>query len=89
MAGRDQVICRVVQGRADLIRVGFVINSVNHNWLGGVNYFKNLLEAIAALPERRIEPVILAGKHTTEDLLCCSPPPKKDLYRDVRCWNLL
>jgi len=60
-----------------VIRVGFAINSVNHNWLGGVNYFKNLLEAIVALPERRIEPVILAGKHTPEDLLCCFPPLKK------------
>lgn len=60
-----------------MIRVGFAIDSVNHSWLGGVNYFKNLLEAIVALPGGKIEPVILAGKHTSEDLLNCFPLVRK------------
>lgn len=43
-----------------MIRVGFVF-TFDQNWLGGVNYFRNLLTALYALPDRKIEPVILTG----------------------------
>jgi glycosyltransferase involved in cell wall biosynthesis len=44
-----------------MIRVGFVLEALNQGWLGGVNYYRNLLGAIEALPERSIEPVIFTG----------------------------
>ena len=41
-------------------RVGFVMNFTGSNWLGGVSYFRNLLAALARLPDPRIEPVFWA-----------------------------
>ncbi len=40
-----------------MIRVGFVL-SISDGWLGGINYFRNLLWAIHDLPGRKIQPVI-------------------------------
>jgi glycosyltransferase involved in cell wall biosynthesis len=42
-----------------VIRVGFVLAQVN--WLGGVNYFRNLFLAIQLLPDAKIRPVVFAG----------------------------
>ncbi|OQW89640.1 MAG: hypothetical protein BWK78_07505 [Thiotrichaceae bacterium IS1] len=44
-----------------MIRVGFIISLTNQSWLGGLNYFRNLLSAIHSLPDRKIEPVIFTG----------------------------
>jgi glycosyltransferase involved in cell wall biosynthesis len=44
-----------------VIRVGFIINPESGGWLGGVNYFRNLIGAVCANPERNLEPVILTG----------------------------
>ncbi|MEA2530039.1 MAG: hypothetical protein QOG89_1683 [Thermomicrobiales bacterium] len=44
-----------------MIRVGFVLGA---HWLGGVNYFRNLLNAVVALPDRQIEPVLFTGQET-------------------------
>lgn len=41
-----------------MIRVGLVLGG---QWLGGINYYRNLLRAILAVPDRRIEPVLLVG----------------------------
>lgn len=43
-----------------MIRVALFHSASNHVWLGGANYFRNLLSALIDLPERRIEPVMLA-----------------------------
>ena len=43
-------------------RVGFVMNFAGPSWLGGVSYFRNLLAALALLPDPRIEPVIVTGR---------------------------
>lgn len=42
-----------------VMRVGFVLGQVG--WLGGVNYFRNLLSAIDALPGIKIHPVVFVG----------------------------
>ena len=42
-----------------MIRVGFTFSLVDEGWLGGLNYFRNLFGAVLALPERKIEPIIL------------------------------
>lgn len=46
-----------------MIRVGFVF-SFDDGWLGGINYFRNLLTALYALPDRKIEAVIFTGLQT-------------------------
>jgi glycosyltransferase involved in cell wall biosynthesis len=43
-------------------RVGFVMNFAGPSWLGGVSYFRNLLAALARLPDPKIEPVIVTGR---------------------------
>jgi glycosyltransferase involved in cell wall biosynthesis len=50
--------------RRDKIRVGFVINYDFDSWIGGINYFKTLIDTVMELPERKIEPVILTGHKT-------------------------
>ena len=62
-AGRAR-IRGLVQGRGAVIRVGFEF-SFDDGWLGGVNYFRNLLTALYALPERKIEAVIFTGLQST------------------------
>jgi glycosyltransferase involved in cell wall biosynthesis len=38
-----------------------VMNFAGPSWLGGISYFRNLLTALARLPDPRIEPVIVTG----------------------------
>jgi glycosyltransferase involved in cell wall biosynthesis len=52
-----------------LIRVGFIINFRDHGWIGGINYYKNLLNAISSLPDRQIEPVIFTGYTSDKKIL--------------------
>jgi glycosyltransferase involved in cell wall biosynthesis len=48
-----------------MTRVGFILYGLN-NWLGGINYFVNLIQAISDLPRKKIEPVLFAG-HTLDN----------------------
>ena len=52
-----------------MIRVGFVLTLTNNGWLGGINYFRNLIRAIYANPGRKIEPVIFVGYDSDDKLL--------------------
>lgn len=54
-----------------MIRVGLVLGG---QWLGGINYHRNLLRAILAVPDRRIEPVLLAGADVDAATLAGFPP---------------
>ncbi len=54
-----------------MIRVGLAVDG---SWLGGLNYFRNLLNAILALPDRQIEPVLLLGERADRDILVHFPP---------------
>jgi glycosyltransferase involved in cell wall biosynthesis len=56
-----------------VIRVGFVF-SYDGSWLGGINYLRNLLTAVYALPDRKIEPVILTGKNMPIERIAGFPP---------------
>jgi glycosyltransferase involved in cell wall biosynthesis len=49
-----------------MIRVGFVIE--DNGWLGGLNYFRNLFNAIYKMPDRKIELVIFTGRSTNLEL---------------------
>lgn len=48
-----------------MIRTGFIAY-FDDGWLGGVSYFRNLLTALYALSDRRIEAVIFTGTRTQE-----------------------
>lgn len=54
-----------------MIRVGLALGA---SWLGSVNYYRNLLNAIHALPDRRIEPVLLVGQRADDGILAGLPP---------------
>ena len=54
-----------------MIRVGLALGA---SWLGSVNYYRNLLSAISALPDRQIEPVLLLGERADTDMLNGLPP---------------
>ncbi len=56
-----------------MIRVGFVF-SFDDGWLGGINYFRNLLAATYALPDRKIEAVIFMGLQTPAKHFADFPP---------------
>ncbi len=58
----------------DKIRVGFFIKDDFKNWLGGINYFKTLIETILDLPERKIEPVVFCARKYV--------PQVKELFQD-------
>lgn len=51
-----------------MTRVGFVANIEGGllGWLGGVSYFRNLLNALYALPDRKIEAVIFTAARMQE-----------------------
>lgn len=46
-------------------RVAFIFEH-NEGWLGGLNYFRNLISAIDDLPHRKIQAVIFVGSNLTE-----------------------
>lgn len=50
-----------------MIRVGF-IGAVSKEWMGGLNYFKNLLYAISVLENRKIDPIVFVGTQTDEEI---------------------
>ena len=53
-----------------MIRVGLGLEA---SQLGAINYYRNLLNAIHALPDRQIEPVLLIGKRAAGDILAGLP----------------
>lgn len=52
-----------------MIRVAFLLEGNPKNWMGGVNYLRNLVEAIMRLDDRRITPVLFCGKQFPQDVL--------------------
>jgi glycosyltransferase involved in cell wall biosynthesis len=69
-----------------VIRVGFFLNVTGQIWLGGTSYFRNLLTALADLPDRRIQTVLLTGSNSRPGLLAELPsadwhsPPSLQRY---------
>ncbi|MBC7488699.1 MAG: glycosyltransferase family 4 protein [Glaciimonas sp.] len=61
-----------------MIYVGFIFAFQDEKWLGGINYYKNLLRAISSLPDsgRKIEPIIFTGFNINSDFLAKLPPFK-------------
>ena len=51
-----------------MIRVGFALIFAD-GWLGGLNYFRNLLSAIYSLPDREIEVVIFTADNAGQNYL--------------------
>lgn len=53
-----------------MIRVGIALGA---SWLGGVNYYRNLLSSLCSQPDRQIEPVLLLGQEAAADVLAGFP----------------
>lgn len=53
-------------------RIAFIFQH-NEGWLGGLNYFRNLISAIDSLPNRKIEAVIFVSDDTSEQQLAGLP----------------
>ena len=51
---------------ASMLRVAFLLPGNGQSWIGGSNYLGNLLGAVAALPDRRIETVLLVPPDADE-----------------------
>jgi glycosyltransferase involved in cell wall biosynthesis len=51
-----------------MIRVGFILAYISAPWSGGVNYFRNLLDAVLSLPDRKMTPVIFLSRSRDFDL---------------------
>lgn len=56
-----------------MLRIAFVVNPNQNDWLGGVNYFRNLLWAIH-LNCDRIIPVLFMGARTPNHIIKTFPP---------------
>lgn len=50
-----------------MIRVGF-IGAVSKQWMGGLNYFKNLLFALSTFQKNELEIFVFVGVNTDEDI---------------------
>ncbi len=50
-----------------MIRVGFVID-FSIEWMGGINYYKNLLYAIANAKDKEIQPVVFIGNQSDKEI---------------------
>lgn len=57
-----------------MIRVGFVQPLTGSEWLGGINYFRNLFNALYAQSDRGIEPVVFCARAARLDLASGFPP---------------
>jgi glycosyltransferase involved in cell wall biosynthesis len=68
-----------------MIRVGFVLNFESNEWVGGVNYFRNLIGAICANHKRNLEPVIFTRCDSDDKFLSDFPavPIVKDHVFDL------
>ncbi len=49
-----------------MIRVGFVL-AHSASWTGGLNYLRNLIASVHAVPDRSIEPVLIVAPDTPAD----------------------
>lgn len=52
-----------------MIRVGFTIIGGKTNWMGGINYLKNILYAISQLETKTIHPVLFLGNNVSNALV--------------------
>ena len=62
-----------------MTRVGFVLAGRTVGWLAGWNYYRNLLQAIAATPDRTVEPVVFVGEGTEPAVV--DELPRVELHR--------
>lgn len=57
-----------------MIRVGFILSHTDDSWIGGINYLTNLLHAVAKVPDRKIEPVLIVSRAMPDKSLVDFPP---------------
>lgn len=52
-----------------MMRIGFQINFRDKGWMGGINYFRNLFEAIKYSDIKDIDPLVVAGYSADKGIL--------------------
>ncbi len=62
-----------------MINVGFVLNLEDKNWLGGINYYQNLLNAVYSNPDRKIRLTLFTGYNVNKEFL--NKIPEITVYR--------
>ena len=62
-----------------MIRVGFILNFQDKEWIGGINYYHSLIDTVMSMPDRKIEPVIFTG--TRSDLPFLNDYPNVEIVR--------
>lgn len=60
-----------------MIRVGFIISFTGSGWVGGLNYYRTLLQALS--DSKTVQPVLLAGPNIPDSIL--AELPKVELIR--------
>ena len=70
-----------------MIKVGFVLAFLDQSWIGGLNYYKSLLNAIHELPDGKLEPVLFIGASTPESLLKDFPPAARIRLSCLSRWS--
>ena len=63
-------------GEAAMINIDFTITG-SREWMGGLNYLKNLLYAISILEDKKIQPILFVGNHIDIDMLKIFEPCAK------------
>lgn len=56
-----------------MMRVGFALAFKNRNWIGGINYYVNLMHALKMMPNCQIEPVIITMPDAQSEFLSSLP----------------
>lgn len=73
-----------------MIRVGFILNFHDQGWIGGINYYHSLIDAILSVPSRKIEPVVITG--TESDLPFIKDHPNIEIIHTKifdKPWNFV
>jgi len=52
-----------------MTRVAFPLNFQDFSWMGGINYFRNLFQAIHLAPDSQVQPIIVAGSSADKKIL--------------------
>jgi glycosyltransferase involved in cell wall biosynthesis len=62
-----------------MIRVGFILNFQDKQWIGGINYYHSLIDSVMSLPDRKVDLVVITG--TRLDLSFINDYPDVEIIR--------
>src|SRR4051812_40106221 len=66
LARRNRDLCPMVSRYSKMTRVGFVLGQSSVGWLGGANYYRNLLSALDLLEGKPLELVVFTSPYDVD-----------------------